>query len=72
MINKDNYEIIIKNNYIYIKNYLNINSVSNNNILINLKNIKLSIKGNDLVIVKLDKFDLLINGIIKGIDFINE
>ncbi len=72
MINKEQYEIVIKNNYIYIKNYFNLENICNNNILICLKDNKLSIRGNNLIIVKLDKYELLIKGTIKGIDFIDE
>ncbi len=68
----DNYELIIKKNNIYIKNYININSISLSKISIILKDVKLNILGNDLIIFKMDKYDLGIKGIIKGIEFIND
>ena len=68
----ENYEITIKINNIYIKNYIRIIDMSQNKITIKLKNIIININGIELLIVKMDKCDLAIKGNIKGIDFINE
>ena len=69
MINNEHknidYEIIIKPNYVYIKNYNSLIEISKTRILIK----KLSIEGNNLIICKMDKYDLMIKGIIKGIMF---
>ena len=68
----DNYEIILNKDYLYIKNYIKINDLNSNKINITLKNIIINISGNDLLIFKMDKYDIGIKGNIKGIDFIDE
>jgi hypothetical protein len=68
----DNYEIIIKKNCLYIKNYINIVDINLTKIAIELEDIKINVTGRELIIFKMDKFDIGIKGIIKGIDFINE
>ncbi len=68
----ENYEIIIRINYLYIKNYVKIIDINMNKISIEVKNSILNISGNNLLIVKMDKYDLAIKGNIKGIDFNNE
>ncbi len=67
-----NYEIIINTKYIHIINYIKIEDISFNNIKIHLNNIKINIKGEKLIITKLDENEILIKGIFKGIDFIDE
>lgn len=70
---KDNkYKILIEENTICIRNYLRIEDISSLNIIIKFNNIKLLIKGKNLIINKLDSYDLRIVGNIKGIEFINE
>jgi len=72
LFKNENYEIIIKNNYLYIKNYINIFDISMFKICVCIKNKKLYINGKDLIIFKMDKYDLGIKGIIKGIEIIDE
>lgn len=72
IIKNKNYEINIKTNYIHIINYIKIEDISFNNIKISLNNKKVNIKGEKLLITRLDENEMLIKGIFKGIDFINE
>lgn len=72
IIKDDNYEIIIKNCFIHLINYISIDNISSYNIIIHIKNKKLIINGNDLIISALDECELIIKGNIKGIEFINE
>lgn len=70
---KDNkYKIYIEENTICIKNYTKIEDISFLNIKIKFNNISIIIKGKNLIINKLDSYDLRIIGNIKGIEFINE
>ena len=70
---KDNkYKILIEENTICIRNYIRIEDISTLNIKIKFNDIKLLIKGKNLIINKLDSYDLRIIGNIKGIEFINE
>ena len=70
---KDNkYKILIEENTICIRNYIIIKDISQLNIKIKFNDIKLLIKGKNLIINKLDSYDLRIIGNIKGIEFINE
>ena len=72
MTNKDDYEIIINKNNTYIRNYKQIISISSCNILIKMLKVIICIKGNDLIISKMDKYDLLIKGIVKEIEIKDE
>ena len=72
MINKDDYEMIINKNNTYIRNYKQIISISSCNILIKMLKVIICIKGNDLIISKMDKYDLLIKGIVKEIEIKDE
>lgn len=72
IIKNKNYEINIKLNYIHIINYIKIEDISFNNIKILLDNKIINIKGEKLLITKLDENEMLIKGLFKGIDFINE
>ncbi len=64
VINKD-IEIYIKNNLIHIKNYNRVIDISNNKI--ELKDVV--INGSNLIISKLDEYELCIKGKFKGIIF---
>ncbi|MBQ6284744.1 MAG: YabP/YqfC family sporulation protein [Bacilli bacterium] len=66
------YEIIISNEKIYIRNYKRIFDINYLKIVIEVENNKIFINGNNLLIVKMDKYDIEINGKIKGISFENE
>lgn len=64
VINK-NIEIYIKDNLIHIKNYNKVIDISNNKI--ELKDVV--INGTNLIISKLDEYELCIKGKFKGIIF---
>ena len=66
IIKNKNYEININLNYIHIED------ISFNNIKILLNNKIINIKGEKLLITKLDENEMLIKGVFKGIDFIDE
>ena len=66
------YEITINDKYLYIKNYSKVINTSFREIIITLNNKTIIINGNDLIISKMDKYDLLIKGNIKGIVFKDE
>ena len=68
MINK--YKIIIKDNYINIMNYKNIIDIDHNRIEIFLDKARVIISGNNLLVTGIDEYEMVIKGIIKGIDFI--
>lgn len=67
---KSEYEIIIDNNCIHIINYIKIIDISYFNITISLSNKNIKLIGESLIIKKLDEKELIIDGIIKGIEFI--
>ena len=66
------YLIKIYENLIYIENYICIEEISSIQIKIKLINKLINIKGDDLLINRLDEYDLSICGEIKRIEFINE
>ncbi len=66
------YEIIISNKKVYIKNYKRIFDINHLQIVIEVESNKIFINGTNLLIVKMDKYDIEINGNIKGISFENE
>ena len=67
---KDNkYKLLIEENTICIRNYLKIEDITRAYIVIKLNNKTLHIKGNNLIINKLDSCDLRIIGTIKEIEF---
>ena len=72
MIKNNSYEINICNNRVHIKNYIRIIDIDLNRIEILILNNKLIINGDKLIIRRMDEYELLINGIIKGLEFIHE
>ena len=68
MINK--YKIIIKDNYINIMNYKKSIDIDHNRIEIFLDKARVIISGNNLLVTGIDEYEMVIKGIIKGIDFI--
>ena len=67
---KDNsYYICLENNLICIKNYIRIIDISETFIKIKLNNKTIKIKGNNMVINRLDECDLSIKGIFNNIEF---
>ena len=69
IIKNNLYELNIKENYIHLKNYINIIDIYPNRITILVKNNKIIIEGEDLIICCLDEYELLIRGTIKEISF---
>lgn len=69
-IKSKDYEIDIYKDIVHVVNYVKISDLSNNKIILLLKDMKIIINGEYLIINKLDTSELLIKGNIKGIDFI--
>lgn len=65
------YFISLYDNYIHIFNYKELISLTNNLIILKLEKFNLSIKGENLFIIRMLPNELLIKGIIKnvGIDY---
>ena len=70
MINKK-YELTIKNDFIDIKYYLKIIDINSNKIEVLLKEKKLIIKGNNLIIRCMDEYEIVIKGNYSSIQFID-
>lgn len=66
------YEINIKEEYIHIINYIDIEDMKETQIKIQLKNKYIIINGEKLLITSLSEEEMLIKGIVKGINFISE
>lgn len=69
---KNKYEINLKENLIHIKYYIKIQDISNNCILIELSDIKLKICGDNLIINRLDQYEMCIIGKCRNIELIYE
>lgn len=67
---KNNFEINIDYSCIHIINYKKISEISYKVITVELYNKIINIKGNNLLIKKMNEHEMLITGDIKGIDFI--
>lgn len=67
-LNDKTYSITIKNNYIHIINYIEINDFSSSKIVIKHQKGTTTIIGNNLIISKMLKDELLITGQIKIIE----
>ena len=61
--------IAIYDNKLYIFNYLKLNKLSRDEIILTLEKYKLIVNGNDLKIKQMTKEELLILGIIKKVEF---
>ena len=68
----EEYYIILYSNFIYIFNYKEINKFTDQFISLKLENMKVNIHGNDLLITKLEKKELLIKGNILKVEKIYE
>ena len=68
IIRNNMYELIIKKNYLHIKNYKSIVEIYQNKIIIILHDSKLTVLGIDLIVSALDEYEMIIKGIIKGIE----
>jgi hypothetical protein len=69
---RNNYEIIISKYGMHIINYTKILDISGIMIVIKFFDKSIKISGSSLIIKKLDENELIIDGIIKGIEFISE
>lgn len=67
-LNKEEFYFIITSNYLYIKNYTNLLSMSENEILLNIKNNNYRIKGKELTLKRSENKELLIYGVIESIN----
>ena len=65
-----NYEIKVYNNYIYLKNYLMVDTINEQKVIINFSNFKTVISGNCFVIIKMVDNEILIKGDLYKIEFI--
>jgi len=68
-LNNKELEINIINNKLYVINYINVNNFSREKIKLNYEKGVLIVNGNNLVINKLLKDEILISGEIKSIEF---
>ena len=71
-LKEENYYIILYSNYIYIYNYLDIIKFTDTYISLRLKSLVLNIYGIDLLIIKLERDELLIKGVINKVEKIYE
>ncbi len=71
-LKKEDYYIIIYQNLIYIYNYLEIVKFTDTNILLKLKNFNININGSNLLIIRMEKKELLIKGIIYKVEKLYE
>lgn len=67
----NDYVICTYDNYVYIYKYEYLERFNDKNINLKVKSKLISIKGNDLIIVKITKCELLIKGTIKSVEMIN-
>jgi len=68
----EEYYLIIYSNYIYIYNYKDINKFTDTFISLKLEKMTVNIYGNNLLITKLEKTELLIKGSILKVEKIYE
>ena len=71
-LKKEKYYIILYSNYIYVYRYVDIIKFTDKYISLKLENMILNIYGIDLLIVKLEKEELLIKGNINKLEKIYE
>ena len=64
-----NYYICLYQNHIYIYNYEEILSFTNDIILVKIDNFNLKIKGTNMHIKKMEHSELLISGLISGVSY---
>ena len=68
----NNYKINICDGMVHLTNYKDIIDISSNKIIILLNDNRIIINGCNLYVCGLDKYEILIKGIIKGLEFNNE
>lgn len=61
-IKDENYLISFMNNCVHCYNYVKVENINEKEIKIQFKNKKLTLKGNDFILRKLDKKELLVSG----------
>ena len=71
-LKKEKYYIILYSNYVYVYRYIDIIKFTDKYISLKLENMILNIYGIDLLIVKLEKEELLIKGNINKVEKIYE
>lgn len=71
-LKKEKYYIILYSNYVYVYRYVDIIKFTEKYISLKLENMILNIYGIDLLIVKLEKEELLIKGNINKLEKIYE
>lgn len=71
-LRSEEYYIILYSNYIYIFNYKEIKKFTDKYISLELDKLKVNIYGNDLLITKMEKSELLIKGNILKVEKIYE
>ena len=71
-LKKEEYYIILYSNYIYIYNYKDIIKFTDTYISLEFNNLKLNIKGRDLISTKMEKDELLIKGNIINLEKVYE
>ena len=70
---KNKYEIILRENFVHIKQYSTIIDIDNNLIKIRIdNNTDIAISGNHIIICAMDEYEIVIKGQVKSIDYINE
>ena len=69
---KKKYEINLYEKIVHIKKYEKINDINPNCIVIKLIDKIVKIYGKDLIISKLDKYEICINGVYKNIELLYE
>lgn len=71
-LNDDNFKLNIINNTIYIDNYINIDTLTDNKIALKCLKFLIIIEGTDFVIKKLVDKEILLTGEISNIKFIKQ
>ena len=71
-LRNEEYYIILYSNFVYVYNYLDIIKFTDTFISLKLKELKINIKGKDLLITKLEPKEIMIKGIIEKLEKIYE
>jgi len=68
-LNNYDYYLCLYNNHLYVNNYLEIITFSNDLIIIKLTSCTIKIKGSEMRIKKMHIHELLIEGLISGVSY---
>ena len=71
-LRNEGYYIVLYSNYAYIYNYLEIIKFTDKLIILKLKDLKIHIKGTNMLITKMEKKELLIKGTINNVEKVYE